>query len=107
MLLGVEDQDWPKIRQVVAEVHPVGDRVLRVCGLLRDRGFNVSTQVKSIACLTCTTVHTVHSEHPFFVARVQRYHGNISNMHPRQGKQSHVSRAQERPMLVPEISPRK
>ena len=52
----MEDQDWPKIRQVVAEVHPVGDRVARVCGLLRDHGFNVSKQVTNIPCLACTTV---------------------------------------------------
>lgn len=45
VLLGVEDQDWPKIRQVVAEVHPVGDRLVRVCGLLQDCGFNVATRV--------------------------------------------------------------
>eukprot|EP00752_Nemacystus_decipiens_P015141 g13488.t1 len=44
VLLGIDEQDWPKIRQVVAEVHPVGDRLPRACELLRDHGFHVSTQ---------------------------------------------------------------
>ncbi|CAN0151235.1 unnamed protein product, partial [Ectocarpus sp. 13 AM-2016] len=38
VLLGIEQQDWPKIKQVVAEVHPVGDRVTRACELLGRHG---------------------------------------------------------------------
>lgn len=45
MLQGIEDQDWPKIMQVVAEVHPVDDRLQRFHRLLRANGFTVSTQV--------------------------------------------------------------
>lgn len=48
VLLGVEARDWPKIKQVVAEVHPVGDRVIQVCNLLRGHGFDVSAQVRRI-----------------------------------------------------------
>ncbi|CBJ26263.1 amino acid adenylation domain protein [Ectocarpus siliculosus] len=44
VLLGIEQQDWPKIKQVVAEVHPVGDRVPRACELLRRHGYDVSVQ---------------------------------------------------------------
>eukprot|EP00903_Cladosiphon_okamuranus_P017745 g16335.t1 len=44
VMLGIEEKDWPKIRQVVAEVHPVGDRLPQTCRLLRDHGFDVSTQ---------------------------------------------------------------
>ncbi|CAN0313578.1 unnamed protein product, partial [Ectocarpus fasciculatus] len=44
VLLGIEQQDWPKIKQVVAEVHPVGDRVTRTRELLRRHGYDVSVQ---------------------------------------------------------------
>ncbi|CAM9987276.1 unnamed protein product [Ectocarpus fasciculatus] len=44
VLLGIEQQDWPKIKQVVAEVHPVGDRVTRIRELLRRHGYDVSVQ---------------------------------------------------------------
>ncbi|CAB1118483.1 unnamed protein product [Ectocarpus sp. CCAP 1310/34] len=44
VLRGIEQQDWPKIKQVVAEVHPVGDRVTRACELLRRHGYGVSVQ---------------------------------------------------------------
>ncbi|CAM9228623.1 unnamed protein product [Discosporangium mesarthrocarpum] len=41
VLIGVNNEDWSKIRQVVAEVHPVGTRVEDVCQLLHKNGFTV------------------------------------------------------------------
>ncbi len=38
VLLGVDAGDWPKVRQVVAEVHDIDGRVDRVCELLRTHG---------------------------------------------------------------------
>lgn len=64
----MKDQDWPKIRQVVVEVHPVGDRVIRACELLQDRGFNVSTQV---TCLlhpgdgVCSCLERVYNRYAY------------------------------------------
>jgi len=41
VLAGIEDVDWGKIRQIVLEVHDLGDRLREVRMLLRARGFSV------------------------------------------------------------------
>ncbi|HEX8245029.1 MAG TPA: condensation domain-containing protein, partial [Longimicrobium sp.] len=38
------DADWPKIRQVVVEVHEIDARVARVCDLLHRHGFDVALE---------------------------------------------------------------
>lgn len=43
--MGIGEEDWANVRQVVAEVHPVGDRVVQVCNVLRHQGFHVCKQV--------------------------------------------------------------
>ncbi|MFI5179498.1 MAG: amino acid adenylation domain-containing protein, partial [Vicinamibacterales bacterium] len=44
VLLGVADEDWPKIGQVVVEVHDADGRLARVEQLLRARGFSVAVE---------------------------------------------------------------
>lgn len=39
VLSGLEAQDWPKIQQIVAEVHDENGRLKRVCDHLETRGF--------------------------------------------------------------------
>lgn len=39
VLLGIEVEDWPKIKQVVVEVHDLESRVEKVATLLRKHGF--------------------------------------------------------------------
>lgn len=41
VLAGIEPADWPKIRQVVVEVHDVAGRVERLREVLEERGFTV------------------------------------------------------------------
>jgi FkbM family methyltransferase len=41
VLAGIADADWPKIRQLVIEVHDTGGRVARIRELLEARGFSV------------------------------------------------------------------
>jgi amino acid adenylation domain-containing protein/FkbM family methyltransferase len=41
ILRGIEEQDWPKIRQIVAEVHDLDGRLAAVHRLLEDRGFQI------------------------------------------------------------------
>lgn len=41
VLLGIEDRHWPKIRQIVMEVHDLDGRLAEVDGLLRSHGFDV------------------------------------------------------------------
>jgi 31-O-methyltransferase len=44
VLEGIEERDWPKILQIVAEVHDEGDRVAAVTALLEKRGFVLTTE---------------------------------------------------------------
>jgi hypothetical protein len=39
VLLGIEGQDWPKIKQVVVEVHDLEHRVEKITALLKEHGF--------------------------------------------------------------------
>jgi amino acid adenylation domain-containing protein/FkbM family methyltransferase len=44
VLSGLDEGDWGKVRQVVAEVHDLGGRLARVVSLLRDHGFAVAIE---------------------------------------------------------------
>lgn len=43
VILGIEEQDWPKIKQVVAEVHDLDSRVEKMTALLKENGFSKIT----------------------------------------------------------------
>jgi phthiocerol/phenolphthiocerol synthesis type-I polyketide synthase E len=43
VMLGISDEDWPRIRQVVVEVHDVDGRLARLRAMLQDRGFHVES----------------------------------------------------------------
>lgn len=42
VLAGIQEQDWPKVRQVSAQVHDIRGRVGHLAALLRRRGFQVT-----------------------------------------------------------------
>jgi FkbM family methyltransferase len=44
ILQGIAAADWPKVRQVVMEVHDLDGRVEKVTGLLADNGFAVTAE---------------------------------------------------------------
>jgi amino acid adenylation domain-containing protein/FkbM family methyltransferase len=44
VLAGIDDADWPKIQQIVMEVHDLDDRVSHVTELLSGHGFTVNVQ---------------------------------------------------------------
>ncbi|HTU46962.1 MAG TPA: amino acid adenylation domain-containing protein [Bryobacteraceae bacterium] len=44
VLAGIAAADWPKIQQVVAEVHEIGPRLTQVCELLYRNGFEVAVE---------------------------------------------------------------
>ncbi len=48
VLAGIADSDWPKIRQVVVEVHEIDARVSRVCDLLHRQGFEVAVDQEAL-----------------------------------------------------------
>ncbi|MFG1606401.1 FkbM family methyltransferase [Actinoplanes sp. NPDC049265] len=57
VLAGVDEADWPRVRQVVAEVHDVGGALDEVLGLLRGRGFTVVAEQASL--FAGTGIHQV------------------------------------------------
>jgi phthiocerol/phenolphthiocerol synthesis type-I polyketide synthase E len=48
VLAGIAEGDWPKVRQIVAEVHDRGDRLASIAGDLRARGFAVAVEQEAL-----------------------------------------------------------
>jgi FkbM family methyltransferase len=48
VLRGVDAADWPRIAQVVAEVHDIDGRLAAVLDLLRDQGFDCTLRVPAM-----------------------------------------------------------
>ena len=59
VLQGVDDEHWPLIHQVAAEVHDVGGRLDAVLGLLQEHGF--ATLVETAPALADTGLVTVYA----------------------------------------------
>jgi amino acid adenylation domain-containing protein/FkbM family methyltransferase len=59
---GINQEDWPKIKQVVVEVHDIEDRLERVLSLLREQGFEVELAQETY--LKQTNLHVVFGVRP-------------------------------------------
>lgn len=59
VLRGIADRDWPRFRQIAAEVHDINDGLLEFTGLLHARGFDVT--VAQDKYLVGTEVYTVYA----------------------------------------------
>ncbi|MFE2179015.1 amino acid adenylation domain-containing protein [Streptomyces sp. NPDC059455] len=70
ILLGIEPDHWPIIRQVVAEVHDIEGRLDIVSALLRDQGFQVT--VEAADELAGTEMYSVYATRPEPVPRPAR-----------------------------------
>src|SRR6185369_9863932 len=44
VLRGIADRDWPRIKQIVVEVHDIGGRLAEVTNLLEERGFRIAIE---------------------------------------------------------------
>jgi amino acid adenylation domain-containing protein/FkbM family methyltransferase len=62
VLAGLREEDWPKIRQVVVEVHDLDGRVRRALDLLRRHGFEVA--VEQDRMLTRTGLYNLYARRP-------------------------------------------
>jgi FkbM family methyltransferase len=60
VLEGVEAGDWPRIRQVVVEVHDLDGRLARVTGLLRENGFG-TVEVDQEAFFRGSEIYNVYA----------------------------------------------
>jgi amino acid adenylation domain-containing protein/FkbM family methyltransferase len=64
VLEGIEEQDWQKIKQIVIEVHDVGERIAVIEQMLKDRGFNVTVdQGKYFKQTGLYDIYAVHKSH--------------------------------------------
>jgi 31-O-methyltransferase len=61
VLQGVEDTDWPRLRQLVIEVHNIDGRVERVRNLLESHGFVVASEQDDWELLRLMDVHMVYA----------------------------------------------
>jgi len=62
VLLGIEADDWPKIKQVVAEVHDFDGRLDKVSKILSMHGFDV--QIDQDASFKDTGLYHIYAVHP-------------------------------------------
>jgi amino acid adenylation domain-containing protein/FkbM family methyltransferase len=62
VLAGVRDEDWPKIRQVVVEVHDEDGRLERALALLRKHGFEAVAEQEP--ALAASGFHNVYARRP-------------------------------------------
>jgi FkbM family methyltransferase len=61
VLQGVDEGDWPRLRQLVIEVHNLDGRVQRVRELLESNGFVVAVEQDDWALLRLMDVHMVYA----------------------------------------------
>jgi FkbM family methyltransferase len=64
VLEGIADEDWPRLRQLVIEVHDIGGRVERIRMLLEARGFDVVVEQEEWATLRLLGLHNVYAIRP-------------------------------------------
>ncbi|MDP9792490.1 FkbH-like protein/FkbM family methyltransferase [Catenuloplanes nepalensis] len=62
VLAGIDEQHWPMIRQVVAEVHDIGGRLARITALLQQRGLH--TVVEQDEMFDGTEIFMVYARRP-------------------------------------------
>jgi acyl carrier protein len=86
VLAGIADHDWPKIQQVVIEVHDIEGRLEEVQRLLAEHGFEVVAFQKED--LVNTGIHNVYAVRPSFrleVPSVGAESWRIDNLRPPEG----------------------
>jgi FkbM family methyltransferase len=62
VLAGVEESDWPKIRQVVIEVHDEGGRASLITEMLEARGFEVASEQET--AMRGTMIQMLYARRP-------------------------------------------
>ncbi len=75
VLAGIADADWPRIRQLVIEVHDVGDRIARLRTVLDARGYRTAHAREDWALHQMLGISTLYAVRPrAAIALDQRRH---------------------------------
>jgi len=61
ILEGIDEEDWPKIRQIVIEVHDLDGRLQTIRELLASKGFNTVSEQDPLA--VGSGIHTLYASH--------------------------------------------
>lgn len=61
---GIEAHDWPRIRQLVIEVHDVDDRVKTMVNLLTDKGYRTTVDQEDWALHKLMNIYTLYATRP-------------------------------------------
>ena len=64
VIAGLDDADWPRIRQLVAEVHDVDGRVEQMAAMLRGRGYDVVVEPEEWAVHRLLGITTLFARLP-------------------------------------------
>ena len=67
VLYGIDEDDWPKIHQIVMEVHDVGDRLQQIRALLESRQYEVA--IKQDKDLNNTDLYNLYAIRPHLKQR--------------------------------------
>jgi amino acid adenylation domain-containing protein/FkbM family methyltransferase len=59
VLAGIDEEDWPKIGQIVAEVHDLAGRLAQITALLESKGYEVT--VEQERALASTSLYDVYA----------------------------------------------
>jgi FkbM family methyltransferase len=61
VLLGIEPQDWPKIKQFVVEVHDIDRRVDTIAKLLVEKGYQTEVREEEWHVLRLMNIYTIYA----------------------------------------------
>jgi FkbM family methyltransferase len=61
VLLGIELQDWPKIKQFVVEVHDIDRRVETIAKLLVEKGYQTDVREEEWRVLNLMNIYTIYA----------------------------------------------
>ena len=76
VLKGIRDCDWPRIRQVVMEVHDVPGRLVEIVGLLNARGYEVNYEKGP--SLQSTALYNLYAFRPTGERNLTNGHGKVT-----------------------------
>lgn len=60
VILGIETEHWPKIKQIFIEIHDIDFRLQKITNLLRDKGFE-NIKVEQEVELTGTNIFGLYA----------------------------------------------
>ena len=90
VLTGIEEHDWPKIRQIVIEVHDLGGRLNEITSLLNHHGFKV--EVEQDAMYEGSVLYNLFAKKPPAIGQIKSH--SFQQIHTRAQKRADAIKEQ-------------